>query len=248
MKTALAIITSFCRLSNLPIPSTISTGSDPSSLQVVEALLAALKDMRQAACWDVQKRKYSFSTEASRTQYPLPADFYKPIPRSHYNQSTDMELIQASDYDMGRMLYADSGDDSEYSYRIFGPDVARTTAGQLELHPTPSSVVTLSFEYYSGNLVLPATWTSSDYALYESITAETDLVPFDADIAELGLKAKFRDPTGGDWQSAEAEFQKKISAAASRLSGNVRGSFAGRRARNPWDARARTPYRGWDLS
>lgn len=243
MRTALSIVQSFCRLSNIPVPTALYGATDPSTLQLLEALYAALKDMRRAACWDVQKQKYSFSTEASRAQYPLPANFYKPIPRTHYNQSTDLELIQASDRDMANLLYANGGDESEYSYRIFGPDVTRTTLGQMEIHPTPSAVVTLSFEYYNANLIIPTTWTASDSVLYETISADTDVVPFDSDIAELGLRAKFRNEAGGDWQSAEAEFRATLKAAAARLTGNVRGSFAAKRA----GPRYQTQYRGWSL-
>lgn len=244
MRTALAIVQSFCRLSNVPVPTALYGATDPSVLQLTEALYSALADLRQAACFEVQKQKYSFSTEASRAQYPLPANFYKPIPQTHYNQSTDLQLIHASDSDMAYMLYGNGGDESEYSFRIFGPDVARTTLGQMELHPTPSSIVTLSFEYINANLVLPATWTAADSDLYETIGADTYVVPFDYDLVLLGLSAKFRNPTGGDWQSAEAEFQRKISAASARLTGPVRGSFAGKKRFSRYE----TQYKGWTLT
>lgn len=239
MKTALAIIQEFCRLANINEPTAIVGETDPATLQLYEALRSALEDLRQARCWTVQKRKYTLTLQDGTSTYALPGDFFSMIPDTSYSDSTSRPLIPSSDADFAYKLYGLGGTPTDYMFRFFGP----ANGEPIEVYPTPSSEVDVYFEYLTGNLFLPANWTAADFTLHESLAADTDLVLFDADLAKLGLKAKFRDENAGDWQSAAQEFQAKIDAAVARLTGNVRGSFAAKRA----GPRYQTQYRGWSL-
>lgn len=65
-------------------------------------------------------------------------------------------------------------------------------------------------------------WVSTPY---ETILTDSDLCIFPDDLVKLGLRAKWRDEKGEESDKAEAEFQGKISKAASRLKPITVGSF-----------------------
>ena len=90
--------------------------------------------------------------------------------------------------------------------------------------------------------------TISDWASYsspyETVLADTDLVLFDADLVALGVRAKIMEDQGSpDWQSAAAEYQSKIDAAATRYYGIRTGHFSRRYSRH----RYAVPGRGWSI-
>lgn len=162
MKTALSIIQKVMYRSNLPAPASIYNSTDPGTLQLYELLINTLEELRQAKCFSVSKRKYSFSTSSGRSQYQLPPDFYSPIMETLYNQSEYGKLFLISDARMGEALYGSASSSVNYVARFFGFDENTATGrGQFEINPTPSSTQTLGMEYISRNLFLPKHWAAS---------------------------------------------------------------------------------------
>lgn len=104
----------------------------------------------------------------------------------------------------------------------------------------------------SGTTAPSGTTTSSDgtitwtyiSAAYETVLADTDLVVFDDDLVKLGLRAKWIEEKGGDYQAAADEFAAKIDAAVARYRGPYVGSMAGCEAKRSYSV---TPRRGWSL-
>jgi len=274
MGTALDCVKSFLYRENIPVPAGISFESptDPATLQLLHILYAVCEELRQAKVWPVQKRKYSFDLEASRSQYPLPQDFYSPLLMTHYDQD-NVELLQGPllDFEMGYRLYG--LDNAGFKgYRIFGPDFNPNTGkGQFEINPTDSTGGrTISFEYISKNLFLPKHWAATtvytsgmyvnvsgniylsdtngtsgstppstqaanitdgttrwDYVAtpYETIIDDNDINLFDDDVVKLGLRAKYFEGKGEVWESAQAEFNRRIERAVNRYNGSYVGSY-----------------------
>lgn len=295
MASALSIVKAVAKRLNAPaVPTALYGSTDPATMQWVELLYAVLEELRQAKCWTVQKRKYTFNTEASRSKYPLPLDYYSPIVGTHFNDSADQELI-GSIGDAQAAYYLEGGNTPgyDYYYRIFGWDGENvlTEGGQLQLFPTPASAQEISFEYLSRNTLLPKQWaaltayTIVDYVhingnIYkctsngtssaadppsgtatsgivdgtaqwgyrttpiEQIAADTDLVIFDYDLVQLGLRAYWLQEKKGELAAtALAEFRSRIEKAKARFEGNKIGSFAQGRTM----PRYNIPYRGWSL-
>lgn len=162
MKTALSIVQSVRKRLNLPNITALAGATDPDELQMIELLYAVCEELRAARCWTQMKRKFTFSTEASRSLYPLPQDFYAPIMRTHWNTTESLALDGPRDdtFFAGK-LYGAEPASYNFAYRIFGGDeIAATTGGQIELSPTPDSVVVCNFEYYSRSFILPRSWTT----------------------------------------------------------------------------------------
>lgn len=87
--------------------------------------------------------------------------------------------------------------------------------------------------------------TQWDYVAtpYETLVADTDLCLFDADLVKLGLRAKWNEEHGGEYEAAQYEYETKISQAVARMRGSNIGSLI-RRANNP---RYRVPSRSWSI-
>lgn len=87
------------------------------------------------------------------------------------------------------------------------------------------------------------TWTYIS-AAYETLVADTDLVIFDSDLVALGLRAKWLEESGGEYQQALAEYEDKIDRAVSRYRGPIVGSQCGGSAKRRYSV---TPLRSWSL-
>jgi hypothetical protein len=231
MKTGLSIVQATAKRMNVNAPAALYNVTDTAVLQLVELLYAVCEELRQARCWTVQKRTYTFTTAANRRLYPLPADFYAPLLGTHYDTSSDLELdgpLADSDVQY-RLVRADGG--HPYGYRLFGPDILSTTAGQFQFDQVLPADTVIAFEYLTGSFFVPASWNGADTTLREALGADTDLCIFDSDLVKLGLRAKYMEDNGGDYGQAKAEFEGKIDAATARFNGSHIGSMAGPRPR-----------------
>jgi hypothetical protein len=130
---------------------------------MLHLLYAVCEELRQVRCWTQLKRKHTFATVGTVSQYALPADFYAPLPRTHWNTDETIRLNgpEADDEFSGR-LYGAEPSSANFTYRIFGRDEnTNGTLGQVELSPTPSSAIDCAFEYVSRSFLLPKNWTTS---------------------------------------------------------------------------------------
>lgn len=171
MKTALSIIQNYRYRIDLSAPSSLLSLTDPDELQMLHLLYEVCEELRQSKAWEVQKKRYSFSTVADQSRYVLPADYYSPILNTHWNQSENNVLSgPASDFEFNWRLHGDVASSLNYTYRVFGGDNNPNSSSadpandpylQLEVNPTPASVQTLSFDYVTRDLFKPKDWTPS---------------------------------------------------------------------------------------
>lgn len=277
MATALDVVKSFCYREGITLPNAISFESptDPATLQLLHVLYAVVEELRRSKAWTQQKKVHTFEMEANRSKYPLPKDFYAPIPLTHYDNS-DKWLLDGpmSDGNFAYRLYADTSG-TRKAYRLFGPDFnPNTEGGQFWIDPADSTAGRdISFEYLSKNLFLPKHWqpstayVSGEYVNangeiylcdtngtshatnspngqttnitdgttqwdwvstpYETIIDDNDINLFDDDVVKLGMRAKWFEGKGEQYESAKIEFEKAISLAASRFKGSYVGSMGG---------------------
>lgn len=163
--TILSTLQSCCYRWNIPFPGagTIFGNTDPHARQLLHILYAVSEELRQAACWTQQKKIHTFNTSSGRDKYPLPEDFYKASPFTHWNNTENRRLIgPLPDFDFTARLYGEVGSSINFEYRIFGPDSnPNTSGGQFVIYPTPTSTIECSFEYLTKNLFLPKNWLPS---------------------------------------------------------------------------------------
>lgn len=149
---------------NIQVPSSLITTGD-AEVHWKHLLYSVSRDLRSTMVFPQQKRSHSITLSNGRSKYPLPADFYAGIIGTKFDQSNEWELIgPVSDGDWNYYLYGPGYGATRKMYRVFGPDKGQgsaTAGGQLELHPTPSTTETISFDYVSATTILPPLWTAS---------------------------------------------------------------------------------------
>lgn len=160
MATVLALVQEVCYRIGIQAPTALYSATDNHGRQLRALLYEVAEELRNTRGFPQQKKTYTFDLEASRTEYPLPVDFWAPVLQTHWNNDTNRRLNgPVSDATFSEFLQGSGAGSSGYSYRIFGPDGNNYTAGgQFNVYPTPSSAEELSFVYYSRNLFLPKYW------------------------------------------------------------------------------------------
>lgn len=219
--SVLDIIKSFCYETNISAPSTVVPGSvtDPGTNQLIYLFYAVCRDLRERKCWPQLKKTYSFNTAASDSAYALPTDFYSALLGTAYDTTRKWQLDgPQTDENMDYYLYGYAYSSGRMAYRIFG----KPGVDQFQVTPTPSSILPLTFDYvssgYLGTGASPYTWS-------EIIVADNDICAFDDDLVILGLKWRWYQMKGLDFESLKAEYEGKIDQAVNRFNGSYRGSF-----------------------
>lgn len=163
-KTALSICQNVFYRINEPAISTLLSLTEQGDLQVRQILYDVCRHLRREGPFRQQIQNHSFATVASTNTYPLPRSYYKAVPWTFYNQNSNWQLIgPLSDAEFQAYKVGELYIPTEFVWRIAGFDEnALSESGrQIEIYPTPSAVVTLSFDFVTGHLFVPPNWASS---------------------------------------------------------------------------------------
>lgn len=134
----------------------------------------------------------------AQVAYPLPADWNRQIPQTEWDRGNRWPL---------------NGPKSPQEWQNFksgivyaGPRLRfRIQGGSIQINPPPSASGTLAYEYISKNWV-----TSQSGTPQSSYLADTDTAIFDDSLLICGLKAKWLQAKGLDYQFAVAEFNSLL--------------------------------------
>lgn len=135
----------------------------------------------------------------AQVAYPLPPDWKKQIPQTEWDRTNRWPMIgpkspqEWQSYKSG-IVYAGPRE----RFRIQG--------NELQINPPPPNGLTFSYEYISNAWV-----TSLAGAPQSSYLADTDTAVFDDSLMVVGLKAKWLQAKGLDYQFALAEFNDLLS-------------------------------------
>lgn len=184
--------------------------ADPyaSTDQNVVSLRAHLKalgrELLRKRAWSHLQKEHTFSTEAATASYALPADFSSMQPSTEWNRSTALPLggpVGAQEWQL--LKSSDTVSPINYFFRVLG--------NRLHLHPTPTAVETLAFEYVSAYWVQPS---GESEPTTETPAASTDTLWFDGHLLSRGLKVRFLEAKGFDSSAARNEYEAALAEAS----------------------------------
>lgn len=139
--------------------------TDKTQLQLKALLYAELRYLRTIAKWPQAKKTHTFTLEANRAFYPLPADFYTALADTQWDQANRWRLDgPMSDGQFSDRLYGlgSSGIDKAFRIRSIDSNIY-TAGGQFQIDPTPTeNGGNLSFDYFTANLFVPPFWRPSE--------------------------------------------------------------------------------------
>lgn len=166
-RTVLELVQSACYESNIDAPSALVGATAASTLQLLTLFYATGRHLRTLRHWSQLKRQHYVLLEPGRSQYPLPADFFAPLPQTTWDYEntavahgpmSDPEFINASQGIVNAV--------NRTSFRVFGGDINQVSGrGQLQVTPTPGeddANTFLTYEYVSKSWLIPPLWTASE--------------------------------------------------------------------------------------
>lgn len=179
-----------------PTPvSEVSSSTDPNMKQAMALANKALQSLCFSKDWPILIVPYEFTTVGGQATYPLPADFHHMIVHTLWDKTAYYQLrgnLQPREwipYQLG-LIPVKTG------FRIF----PRTR--EFTIVPTPVGVDNMVFEYYTKNLVRPA--TGADQTIY---TLDSDQAILDETLVELALSWRWRQKKGLDFSAEIAEYE-----------------------------------------
>jgi hypothetical protein len=158
------------------------TSTDPNVIAMCAHLKALGRELARRRHWEQLQRVHTFDTEDGLTSYALPADYLAMVPQTHWNRSTKQPLGGPVGPREWQVLQSSAGASTiTYTFRV--------QQNYLYLHPTPTGVSAIAYEYRTSY------WVSESAA--SEPTSDTpdegaDVVYFDGHLLSRGLKWKWR--------------------------------------------------------
>jgi len=139
--------------------------TNTADLQLLNLFYAVGRDVLQRRFWPQLKRNATITLTSGRNKYPLPEDFYAPLPKSYWDRTNKWQMVGPLwDDAWNYRLYGYATSENKRAFRIFGPDQnPSTSGGQFQVDPTPgTSGAILSFDYISKSWLFPPNWSASE--------------------------------------------------------------------------------------
>jgi hypothetical protein len=194
-------------------------GSSEVDVVQMRAFLKALgRDLARAHQWADLQKTHTFTTVDGTASYDLPDDFYKPLPATTWNRTTEEKLLGPTAAQGWQVLKSTSAVNGiTYWFRRIG--------NKIHLHPTPTAAETIAFEYQSLYWVQP---NGEDEPTTETPSANDDTLWFDARLLVAGLKLKWRTAKRMDTAAEENDYSLALAVALGGDSGSPDLSMTGK--------------------
>ena len=164
-KTVLQLVQSACYSAGFTsVPSALAAATAFGELQLLQLFYDTGEELRAMRCWPQLQKKHFIDLVPGRREYPLPLDFYGMIPFAGSDQATSWPLdgpLSPSEWNYRLFGYVTV--ENRTAFRVFGPDINPSSAGQFVVDPVPGDAeagLRLTFEYVSRSWLCPPLWTS----------------------------------------------------------------------------------------
>lgn len=240
MRTCLEIIKEMCGNLGLVKPNTAVSSTDLQVIQLLSLLNEDGSKLARRYEWQALTGEATFTTVATTSQGTLvtiigaTANVRKIIDETIWNRTTGTIVLGPIPPEewQGRLAITTAGPYPEYRIR----------AGTLYFDPVPAAGESCYFEYVSNNWATDAAGTAPK----SRFTLDDDLPLFDDEVLLAGLKWRWREAKGLDFQQAFDDCEELITAA-------MDNDKTARRIKldnmmRDWCRYPGVPYGSWSLS
>lgn len=208
---ALQIVQEVAGVLGLPVPTIgVTNPSDITTRQMI----ALLRNVGRKLCkptnghrWQCLTRTWALATVPAQTLYALPDDWDSFQDATGWNTSSRLPMLGPADNSQWQCLKA----------RAIGPTtlsvVYRTIGNQFELYNSPSSPQALSIVYTSRAWVQDENTPTPPITYKDAPTKDGDIILFDAELVQAGVKLAFLTAKGFDTTAASGEYNELLEAA-----------------------------------
>ncbi len=182
------------------IPTTIIGNNDPTAVLLKSAARQVGRELVRDYKWQNLKSATSFTTSDTVIGYSVPTDFQRFANLTFWNTDEQQPLIGPLNSigwaSLTRGIYVLG---IRFAFHMSG--------GFINLTPTPTSAVTIGYDYYSKNFC-----TSSGGTPQSDWLADGDLWRLDDDIAVLGIRSKFKARKGLPFAEEKADYMTAVAS------------------------------------
>lgn len=175
--------------------------TDPNILQLCSLLTRSGRALVRAHPWQyLQVLTAGFSTVSSQPDYALPTPFNRIVDGSMWNRTQQQPVFGPLNAQQWQEAKARSSDVAQQYFRIAGDF--------FYIHPTPSAIESIAYEYISG------WWVDTDGTSSPNADAPDNkdaTIFFDADLVVADLKLRFLRAKGFDSTAAQQDFDTHFS-------------------------------------
>lgn len=198
-KSLLAICTEAIEdLHDFDIPTTIISNEDPTAIGLKRAARKTGRELAAKVKWQALLTEHTFATVASTSNYSLPTDYGQFGQVTFWDRTNDWELLGPATPKIWQYLQsATVSAGVRYWFRVAGDF--------FQIYPTPTTVNTIAYDYYSRYYS-----TTSAGTAQEDWLADGDLCRIDAELMILGVVYYFKKAKGLPFAEDKADYYAAI--------------------------------------
>lgn len=183
-------------------PTAIIGSADPTAIRLLRLANRTGKILAKKP-FELLIKTTTFSTSDGEPQYNLASDYRSLIPETIWNQTTDQPVFKISPMQWSYEKSAMTGA-YEDRFRLLGNDAGPNIGARITIHPTPSAVETIYYQYYSNN------WITNGGTEYSAFQADDDEVIFDEDVFTMGVIWRLLKTLGQPYFEEKLEFDREL--------------------------------------
>lgn len=180
------------------VPATIVNNVDPSAVRLLASADRTGRDLHRKLNWQALNQTYTFDTEDGTAEYSLPEDYQRFINLTFWDR-TNLAYIRGPVSPVEFEALRSGSLSAPSAFQAY----FRVAAGKFVIHPTPSDIRTIAYQYIGQNWVD----TNSDTVMdAEYFAADTNTCAFDDDLMVLGVRYRFLAASGAPHDEERAEY------------------------------------------
>lgn len=200
----LTLIQSFCKRTNISVPSTVLGSTDTQVLQILALLEEEGDDLAKRYDWEVLTNEATHTTVATESQGAITTiasnGFDRFKPNTFWDRSEQLPVYVINDTDWQQVK----------AIAVTGPRYqARIRGGNLIANPVPVAGNTWAFEYISKNWITDSGGSNPD----SEFNDDSDLILLPNDIVKMGLRWRWKKEKGFDYDEDFRTYENMISKA-----------------------------------
>jgi hypothetical protein len=176
--------------------------TDQNWVQLRNLLEELGEELLRKHAWSHLQKTHTFNTADGTASYALPTDFHRLIDQTEWNRTQDLPLGGPVSPQGWQLLQALSSSLSVTQlFRIYG--------NLVYIHPTPSAIESVAFEYQSRYWVKESGQGDPNT---ESADAKEDTLHFDSHLLVTGLQFKFLAAKGFPVGETQRNYEDALAA------------------------------------
>lgn len=188
--------------SDIATPSAIVSSSDQTLIQLRRIANRVGRDLMREFEWRRLVTEYTFNTVAGTALYDLHHGFDRMIADTHYDRTNDWANLGPASSQQWQWLNTGLSALTTINWRLY--------LNQIQLYPTPTSVMTMAYEFVSKYWVIIPFATVGTAAFF---TDDADTCIYPDDVMTLGMMYRWYKAKGLDWEDKYADYMRAKATA-----------------------------------